>query len=175
LQVSTRSRGIGDLQDQAGEQGRAESKDSGVVFSTAVGTELDAANVRRAFRRGAKAAGLDPADWMPCGRRHNFVSLLSDGGMSIEHIADLGGHSSGTTVTEKAYRLQLRPVLLKGSVAMDESSPSPPKEPEPPAATKPALDAENPRASHSNSYTEGQRGHIHRWGMPSDLVGDNWV
>jgi site-specific recombinase XerD len=50
--------------------------------------------------------------------RHSFVSLLSDSGMSLEQIADLLGHS-GTSVTEKVYRNQLRPVLLDGPQAMD--------------------------------------------------------
>ena len=35
-------------------------QDHDLVFSTQVGTELDAANVRRAFRRIVAAAGLDP-------------------------------------------------------------------------------------------------------------------
>jgi hypothetical protein len=47
------------------------------------------------------------------------VSLLSDNGMGLEEIARLGGHA-GTTVTEKVYRHQLRPVLLGGAVAMDQ-------------------------------------------------------
>jgi hypothetical protein len=38
--------------------------------------------------------------------------------VSLEDIAGLCGHS-GTTVTEKVYRHQLRPVLLSGAVAMD--------------------------------------------------------
>lgn len=38
--------------------------------------------------------------------------------MTIEQIADLCGHA-GTTVTESAYRRQLRPVLLSGAVVMD--------------------------------------------------------
>jgi integrase len=46
------------------------------------------------------------------------VSLLSDGGVSLKDIADLCGHS-GTSVTEKVYRHQLRPVLLTGAEAMD--------------------------------------------------------
>ena len=41
------------------------------------------------FRRVIKAAGLDPATWTPRELRHSFVSLLSDGGVSIEDIADL--------------------------------------------------------------------------------------
>jgi integrase len=54
---------------------------------------LDVANVRRAFRRITKAAGLNPADWTPRELRHSFVSLLSDGGVSLKDIADLCGHS----------------------------------------------------------------------------------
>lgn len=65
-----------------------------------------------------KLAKLNPHDWTPRELRHSFVSLLSDSGVRIEDIADLCGHS-GTTVTEKVYRHQLRPVLLGGAVAMD--------------------------------------------------------
>lgn len=93
-------------------------KDTGIVFVSGVGTGLDAANVRRAFRRIAKAAGLDPRAWTPRELRHSFVSLLSDDGMSLEAIADLCGHA-GTRVTEAVYRHQLRPVLLTGAIAMD--------------------------------------------------------
>jgi integrase len=93
-------------------------QDHGLVFTTSVGTELDAANVRRAFRRVVQKAGLAPKQWTPRELRHSFVSLLSDSGVSIEDIADLCGHS-GTSVTEKVYRHQLRPVLLSGAVAMD--------------------------------------------------------
>lgn len=89
-----------------------------LVFTTCVGTALDAANVRRSFRRVVANAGLDPADWTPRELRHSFVSLLSDSGVSLQDIADLCGHS-GTTVTEKVYRHQLRPVLLTGAEAMD--------------------------------------------------------
>jgi integrase len=38
-------------------------QDTGLVFTTGVGTQLDAANVRRAYRRVIASAGLDPADW----------------------------------------------------------------------------------------------------------------
>jgi hypothetical protein len=38
--------------------------------------------------------------------------------VSLEDIANLCGHS-GTTVTEKVYRHQLRPVLVRGAEAMD--------------------------------------------------------
>jgi integrase len=100
--------------DQAGNAWQA----TGLVFTSSVGTALDAANVRRAFRRIVQAAGMNPGDWTPRELRHSFVSLLSDNGVSLEEIAELCGHA-GTRVTEAVYRHQLRPVLLNGAVAMD--------------------------------------------------------
>ncbi len=107
-----------DLQDR--DKGFAGMKwqDHDLVFASTTGLPLDAANVRRAFRRVTKLAGLNQADWTPRELRHSFVSLLSDDGVSLNDIADLCGHS-GTTVTEKVYRHQLRPVLLTGAEAMD--------------------------------------------------------
>jgi integrase len=90
-----------------------------LVFTSLVGTALDAANVHRAFRRVVAAAGLNRGDWTPQELRHSFVSILSDEGMTIEKIAELCGHA-GTRVTEQVYRKQLRPVLLDGAIAMDE-------------------------------------------------------
>ncbi len=42
---------------------------------TSVGTPLDAANVRRSFRRITKAAGLG-INWTPRKPRHSFVSIM---------------------------------------------------------------------------------------------------
>ena len=42
-----------------------------LVFCTSVGTALDAANVRRSFRRVAAAAGLDAQAWTPRELRHS--------------------------------------------------------------------------------------------------------
>jgi integrase len=89
-----------------------------LVFTTSLGTPLDAHNVRRAFRRIVSDAGLAAKDWTPRELRHSFVSLLSDRGVRLEDIADMCGHS-GTTVTEQVYRHQLRPILLDGAIAMD--------------------------------------------------------
>jgi integrase len=75
----------------------------GLVFPTWAGTEADAANVRRAFRKVTAAAGLDSVDWTPRELRHSFVSLMSDADVPLEKIAQLVGHS-GTTVTEEVYR-----------------------------------------------------------------------
>ncbi|UJW34215.1 site-specific integrase [Saccharothrix sp. AJ9571] len=93
-------------------------QENDLVFASAVGTELDAANVRREFRKVVKAAGLNPKEWTPRELRHSFVSLLSDNGMPIEQISQLMGHN-GTTVTELVYRHQLRPVVQHGAEAMD--------------------------------------------------------
>lgn len=93
-------------------------KGGDLVFATRFGTALSAGNVRRAFRRVADAAGLTGADWTPRELRHSFVSLLSDDGVPLERISRLVGHS-GTTVTERIYRKQIRPVVDDGATAMD--------------------------------------------------------
>ena len=90
-----------------------------MVFTTAVGTAMDAANVRRDLRRAlALVPGIEPAEWTPRELRHSFVSVLSDAGIPVEQIAQLVGHS-GTTVTELVYRHQLRPVIQTGATVMD--------------------------------------------------------
>ncbi|MGO8959015.1 MAG: tyrosine recombinase XerC [Streptosporangiaceae bacterium] len=54
-------------------------RDHGLVFASAIGTPLDAANVRREFRRITEAAGLGQG-WAPRDMRHTFVSLMSASG-----------------------------------------------------------------------------------------------
>lgn len=89
------------------------------MFTTRYGTKLDAGNVRRAFRRILSNAGIDAAQWTPQELRHSFVSLLSNhGGVSVEEIARLVGHAT-TAVTQKVYRLELRPMLIEGAEVMD--------------------------------------------------------
>jgi integrase len=93
--------------------------DSGLVFTTSTGSAMDAANVRRDFRRAlGNVPGLDPGAWTPRELRHSFVSLLSASGLSIEDISRLVGHK-GTHVTELVYRHELRPVIQTGATAMD--------------------------------------------------------
>ena len=89
-----------------------------LVFSTALGGRLDAANIRRALRAVAEKAGLDSTAWTPRELRHSFVSLMSDAGVPLEDIARLVGHRN-TTVTELVYRKQLRPVMTEGAETMD--------------------------------------------------------
>jgi integrase len=98
---------------KAGEQWQ----DNNLVFSTRTGNELSAGNIRRAFRAIAKAAGVGD-DWVPRETRHTFVSIMSDNDVPIETIADLVGHK-GTTVTERVYRHQLKPVISTGATTMN--------------------------------------------------------
>lgn len=102
---------------------RAEAGDgwmeTGLVFTTRLGTGLDAANVRRDFRRALRGLpDIDPGEWTPRELRHSFVSLLSNAGVPLEEIARLVGHA-GTSVTEAVYRHELRPVLQTGASVMD--------------------------------------------------------
>ena len=93
-------------------------REHNLVFTTAVGTELDAANVRRSFRSICKSARVGEG-WTPRELRTSFVSLLSASGVPVEEIARLAGHSSSRT-TEVIYRKELRPVLVKGAEVMDQ-------------------------------------------------------
>ena len=43
---------------------------------------------------------------------------MSDNDVPIETIADLVGHK-GTSVTERVYRHQLKPVITKGATTMN--------------------------------------------------------
>ncbi|MGW8784387.1 site-specific integrase [Streptomyces sp. NPDC055796] len=93
--------------------------ETGLVFSSAVGTALDSTNVRRAFRQAiTDADGIEAKEWTPRELRHSFVSLLSDQGVPLEEISRLVGHS-GTAVTEAVYRKQIRPVIQTGATIMD--------------------------------------------------------
>lgn len=93
--------------------------ESGLVFTSRVGTAMDPSHVRRDFRRALSLVpGMDPSEWTPRELRHSFVSLLSDHGVPIEEISRLVGHS-GTSVTELVYRHQIRPVLQTGAQVMD--------------------------------------------------------
>lgn len=68
-------------------------QENGLVFTTTLGTALDAANVRRSFRPICRAAGIEET-WAPRELRTSFVSLLSASGVAVEEVARLAGHSS---------------------------------------------------------------------------------
>ncbi len=93
-------------------------QDSGLVFTTSIGTMLDQHNIRREFRQITKAAGLGE-DWVPRELRHTFVSIMSAGGVPVEEIARVAGHKL-TSTTELVYRRELRPVITTGAEVMDK-------------------------------------------------------
>ncbi len=109
---------------QAVQRGRAGTtwQEHGLVFASQVGTEIDRHNVLRGFRRILTAAGLNADKWTPRELRHSFVSLLSDAKVPIEVISRLVGHS-GTAVTERVYRHQIRPVVQEAATEMDQIFP----------------------------------------------------
>ena len=92
-------------------------QETGLVFCSQAGTGLDAANVRRQFRKITKGAGLGQG-WAPRDMRHSFVSILSEDGVPIEEIARLVGHNR-TATTETVYRHELRPVIQSGAEVMN--------------------------------------------------------
>jgi integrase len=97
-------------------------QEHGIVFTSRVGTPMNAANVRREFRRILRKTSLDAGEWTPRELRHSFVLLLSDADVPLEKIARLVGHVD-TTVTEEVYRFQLRPVIEFGATEMDDIFP----------------------------------------------------
>src|SRR6266487_790900 len=108
------------LDSQAHERALAGERwqDTGLVFTTHLGTALDAGNVRKMFKRVCKTTGIGDG-WTPRELRTSFVSLMSHRGVSIEEIARLVGHAS-TRTTEVVYRRELRPVITTGGEIMDE-------------------------------------------------------
>ena len=76
-------------------------QDTGLVFTTSVGTPLDASHVRRDFRALCKKAGIEGV-WAPRELGHTFVSVMSESGVAVEEIAHLAGHASSRT-TETIY------------------------------------------------------------------------
>jgi integrase len=85
----------------------SEWKEQGLVFASRTGTPLDPSPVRRIFARIATRAGVAGATF-PYLLRHSAVSLLLDGGASIEEVADLLGDDPRTLY--RHYRHKVRPV-----------------------------------------------------------------
>jgi len=83
----------------------------GLVFTTRIGTPLDAADVRRDFRAAIRwAPGIDADAWTPRELRHSFVSLLSDSGVPIEEISRLVGHCSTLVTAQSRGGARSKPV-----------------------------------------------------------------
>jgi integrase len=79
--------------------------DAGLIFCSDVGTPIDPSNLRHVFTRIAKKASLAGFPYL---MRHSAVSLLLDGGASIDEVADLTGDDPVTLY--RHYRHRVRPV-----------------------------------------------------------------
>lgn len=82
--------------------------DEGIVFCSRNGTPMTKTNMRRAFQRLCKNAGLGQ-DWTTYELRHSFVSLVSDQLDDLVKVADLAGHVD--TRTTQGYRHNVRPSM----------------------------------------------------------------
>ncbi len=85
---------------------------TGRLRSIKIGQRRSAAGVPARHQEGGARGVLVSA------RGASLVSIMSDGGVPIEAIADLCGHSS-PAVTGQVYRHQLRPVISRGARVAD--------------------------------------------------------
>lgn len=90
--------------------------ESGLVFTTNVGTAIDPRNFRRSFTRLTERAGI--GRWHPNELRHSAVSLLSAAGVREEDVADIVGHVT-TRMTHRVYRHQVAPAITAGKETME--------------------------------------------------------
>lgn len=104
-----------------------------LVFTSAVGTELDSANVRRKFRKvltgAAQMPGVDltPHEWTTRETRASFVSILSD--ETSRSKRSPGWWTTPAPPSEEVYRKQIRAVIQTGATVMDGifGTPAPPE------------------------------------------------
>jgi integrase len=91
--------------------------ETGLVFTTTVGTAIDPSNLRREFAELTRKAGI--GHWHPHELRHSAASLLSAAGVPIEQISDVLGHE-GPRTTAAVYRHLVNPSVSAGKAPMDE-------------------------------------------------------
>lgn len=99
------------------ESARGYWKDPGLVFTTKIGTPLDASNlVSRHFKPLLKRTGLPMIRWHEL--RHGCGSFLLSQGISIKVVQEILGHTS-LTVTMDVYSHVLPDLQEKAAAAMD--------------------------------------------------------
>ena len=76
--------------------------ETGLVFTTGVGTPWSPSNARRAFAQACTTAGIGA--WSPNDLRHHRATEMGERGVPLEQIADVLGH----TTTRMAYQVYRR-------------------------------------------------------------------
>jgi integrase len=89
--------------------------DSGLVFTTQVGTPLDPRNIYRDFVGVCERSGL--GRWHPHELRHSAASIMLAQGVPIEVVSDILGHSS-IRMTADVYGHILEPQRAAAADAM---------------------------------------------------------
>jgi integrase len=92
--------------------------DSGLVFTTQVGTPLDPRNIYRDFVGVCERSGL--GRWHPHELRHSAASIMLAQGVPIEVVSDILGHSS-IRMTADVYGHILEPQRAAAADAMGEA------------------------------------------------------
>ena len=92
--------------------------DTGLVFTTTVGTAVDPDNLRHAFDRLCRRAGL--GHWHPHELRHTAASLTIGEGVSLYDVSKILRHSS-PRITGDVYAHQLAPARQAVADARDRA------------------------------------------------------
>lgn len=74
--------------------------ESGLIFTSLVGTPIDPDNFAKAFARLARSAGL--GHWHPHEARHSAASVMLAQGVPLEVVSEVLGHSS-IAITKDVY------------------------------------------------------------------------
>lgn len=74
--------------------------DSGLIFTSSLGTAIDPDNFAKDFRRLCRKAGL--GEWNPHAARHSAASVMLAQGIPLEVVSEVLGHSS-IYITKDVY------------------------------------------------------------------------
>jgi integrase len=91
-------------------------RESGLVFTTTVGTHLDPNTIRHRWDALCKAVGIEGR--VPHELRHTAGSLAVDAGVALTEVADQLGHAD-VNMLARTYRHRTRPVVEPVAAVME--------------------------------------------------------